>query len=138
MKDLKKRQNFSPAATLAISEIASLECSRSMSVHGSVTSQFALRLENSVQERQKQKQTNRSVRASYITQTFSRLISRPFLVTTSSNISNHSCLRTSRTPEPPTTTVNTASFRILSSSFNSPCHIWHALQPIPHVSTSNL
>ena len=63
----------------------------------------------------------------------------PFLiVTTSSNISNHSRFRPSRTPEPPTTAVNTTSLRILSSSLNSPCLIWHALQLIPRVSTSNL
>ena len=65
-------------------------------------------------------------------------LSSSSLVATSSNISNHSGVRPSRTPQPTTKTVNPSSFRILSSSLNSSCHIWHALQFIPPVPTSNL
>lgn len=136
MEELKWGQDYPQAATLAIkvSGIDSLEWCRWMSVNAFVTSRFALLLENSVQERPKQKQTNRSVQSSLMITT--HLSSS--LVATSSNISNHSGVRPSRTPQPTTKTVNPSSFRILSSSLNSSCHIWHALQFIPPVPTSNL
>ena len=73
IKELKWGQDH-PTLAIKVSEIASLEWW--MSVHAPETSPFALLLDNYVQEKQKQKQTNRSVQSLHL-QTWRLTYHRP-------------------------------------------------------------